>query len=204
LWAAGFSAVALVGCSGSGGNDSETAGAGEISLPLTAQGASGVTYRLRNATFVIQDQYAEEAGAGSGHDTIVVSSETNPDAPAISVSVPQGYYTVHLQPGWYLEKLGPSGAQTVQATLLSSNPQSFYVYRQSSYYALFKFGIGGSEFWLNGKVNIYIEVEEAAGAAGVAGASSGGGSSVGGSGGSGGRGGSGGSTLAGAGGEAGF
>jgi hypothetical protein len=177
LMSAGFGVVGLVGCSGSGGRDGESPVLGQMSLPLTTQGASGVTYRLRDATFVVQNPYydyeygAAGAGGTSGNPgTVVVSSETNPNASNITLSLEEGYYTVSLQPGWRMEKVGPSGAQTVEATLLSGSNQWVYVSRQSTSWAQFSFGIGGREIWLNGKLNIAIDVQEAAGAGGMGGA----------------------------------
>jgi len=192
LLAAGLSAVGLVGCSGSGGKDGEPAARGEISLPLTTQAASGTTYRLRNATFVIQSQYydygygeAGAGGAGQNPGRWVVSSETNPNAQNISLSLEEGYYYVSLQPGWHMEKLGASGAQTVEATLLSGQNQWVYVGRQSTSWAEYSFGIGGREIWLNGKLNISIDVQEAAGAGGIGAGGAAGFTSVGGLGGAG-------------------
>jgi hypothetical protein len=177
LLSAGFGVVGLVGCSGSGGHDGEGQALGQMSLPLTTQGASGVTYRLRNATFVVQNQYydyeygaAGAGGSGGTPGTVVVSSETNPNASNITLSLEEGYYTVSLLPGWRMEKLGPSGAQTVEATLLSGSSQWVYVSRRSTSWAEFSFGIGGREVWLNGKLNIAIDVQEAAGAGGMGGA----------------------------------
>jgi len=177
LLAAGLSAVGLVGCSGSGGKDSEPAERGDIALPLTAQGRSGLTYRLRNATFVIESQrHAGAAGAADQNPgRIVVSSETDPNASSISVPLEEGYYSVELQPGWHMEKLSTSGdgrAQTVEATLLSGAYQSIYVAGRSTTWVDYQFGIGGREVWFNGKVNITISVEEAAG--GAAGSGTGG------------------------------
>lgn len=168
LLAAGFSAVGLVGCSGSGGRDEQSAAVGEMALPLTTEGASGTTYRLRNATFVVQSQYydygyAGAAGSSGNPGTIVVSSETDPTARNISLSLEEGYYYVQLLPGWHMEKATAAGAQTVEATLLSGQTQWVYVSRQSTRYAEFDFGIGGREVWLNGKLNITINVQEGAG-----------------------------------------
>lgn len=190
LLVGGFSSVALVGCSGSGGPDGQSQSFGEMALPLTTQGASGVTYRLRNATFVIQNQYqyydyGYEAGAGGvgNQGPIIVSSETNPNATNISLSLEEGYYLVQLRPGWRMEKLGASGAETVEATLLSGASQWVWVSRQSTSWAEFSFGIGGRELWLNGKLNITIDVQEAGGATGAGGEASFGGAFLAGAGG---------------------
>jgi len=173
LLAGSFSVGGLSACSGSGGHEGESKALGQIGLPLTTQGASGVTYRLRHATFVVQNQYYDygygEAGAGgtnSNPGTVVVSSETNPNASTISLSLEEGYYYVRLLPGWNMEKATPSGAQSVEATLLSGENQWVYISRQNTSYAEYSFGIGGREIWLNGKLNIAIDVQEAAGAGG--------------------------------------
>jgi hypothetical protein len=68
-----------------------------------------------------------------------------------------------------MEKTTSSGAQPVEATLLSGGYQWVYVSRQSTSWAEFSFGIGGREYWLNGKLNIAIDVQEAAGAGGEGG-----------------------------------
>jgi hypothetical protein len=177
LVAGGFSVMGLVGCSGSGGNDDGSSRAlGEMALPLTAQGASGLSYRLRDATFVVQSQYyggSAGHGGSAGPSVIVVSSETDPNAKNITLSLEEGYYNVSLQPGWRMEKFTaypgqPEKAETVEATLLSGSSQWVWVSRQSTSWAEFSFGIGGREVWLNGKLNIGIDVQE--GAAGAGGA----------------------------------
>ncbi|HKO47198.1 MAG TPA: hypothetical protein VJV79_05720 [Polyangiaceae bacterium] len=166
LLAGSFGVVGLSGCSGAGGDEGDSKALGQIGLPLTTQGASGVTYRLRNATFVVQGQsysYVDAAGAGgtSGNPgTVIVSSETNPNASNISLSLEEGYYNVRLLPGWSMEKATSAGAQPVEATLLSAASQWLYVSRQSTSWAEYSFGIGGREIWLNGKLNITIGVQE--------------------------------------------
>lgn len=174
LVAGGLSVMGLVGCSGSGGDDGSSRALGEMALPLTTQGASGWSYRLRDATFVVQSQYrGASAGSGgtAGPSAIVVSSETDPNAKNITLSLEEGYYNVSLQPGWRMEKFkdygpnGPDRGETVEATLLSGSSQWVWVSRQSTSWAEFSFGIGGREIWLNGKLNIGIDVQEAAGGA---------------------------------------
>jgi hypothetical protein len=170
--------LALVGCSGSsfGGSNSgeHESKLGQLALPLVTQGASGVTYHLRDATFAIH-RYANYydyapgtagtasmnlAGTGGGDEVITVSSETNPSAQNISVSLEEGNYYVELVPGWHFEKDGPMGAETVEATLLSGQTQWVWVSRQSTSFAEFQFGLGGREVWLNGQLNIDIVLHE--------------------------------------------
>lgn len=183
LAAAGSS---LMGCSSSGrANPEETEGTkGQLALPLVTQGASGVVYRLRDATFNIYryDYYMGAAGtatggAGPGYQLITVSSETNPDAATISVALEEGQYFVTLQPGWHFEKQTSEGYETVDATLLSGETQWIWVSRRSTSFAEFQFGLGGREIWLNGELNIGVvlyedpsELEGHGGYAGYAGA----------------------------------
>lgn len=162
----------LVGCSGSGGRDGAPEALGQINLPLTTQGASGVTYRLRGATFVVtaeNDYYEAEAGAAGSSGTITVSSDSDPNAKTISLSLQEGYYNVQLNPGWSMEKQTSAGSPIVEATLLSGASQWVYVSRQSTSWAEFSFGIGGKEVWLNGKLNIAIDVQETPGGGGEGG-----------------------------------
>ena len=55
------------------------------------------------------------------------------------------------------------------ASLLSGASQWVYVSRQSTSFAQFNFGIGGKEIWLNGKLNIAIDVQETPGGGGEGG-----------------------------------
>lgn len=156
----------LVGCGNSaqGSNDSGER-AGQLALPLVTQGASGVTYRLRDATFTISSLGIGGggglgSGGGSGSPVITVSSETDPNAATISVSVEEGPYYVELLPGWHFEKLTPAGAVPVEATLLYGQTQYVYVARRSTSFAEFQFGLGGREIWLNGDLNIGVVLHE--------------------------------------------
>lgn len=154
-------------------SDSEGSSAGErsgtLNLPLTTQGASGVTYRLRHATFHVHNTYAFEAPAPSNSDAggdsggsvgDSVSSETDPSAASLNLSLPAGGYSVELDSGWSLEKVGPNGPEPVVATLLSGTSQWIWISRRSTSWAEYDFGIGGRELWLNGKLNIEINVQE--------------------------------------------
>jgi hypothetical protein len=166
----------LMGCSnaddGRGTNDA----VGQLALPLVTQGASGITYRLREATFAISRYgYYEgapvgtggataSAGTGSGGsaggEVILVSSEDDPDATSISVSLEEGGYYVQLLPGWHFEKESPTGTEAVEATLLSGEAQWVWVSRQSTSFAEFQFGLGDRELWLNGQLNIGVRLYE--------------------------------------------
>jgi hypothetical protein len=159
-------AIPLAGCSQAKDDQGEgtTDKAGQLALPLTTQGASGVTYRLRDATFVISGWGSGVGGSGvggsGGATTTVVSSEDDPDAPTISVSLEEGQHYLELQPGWHFEKITPAGAEEVEATLLSGNPQWVWVSRRSTSFAEFHFGLGEREIWLNGELNLGVVLYE--------------------------------------------
>lgn len=166
----------LLGCSSeNGGGDTEGA-VGRLALPLVTQGASGITYRLREATFAISryGYYGGQPGTGGatvsggtgsgggwpGDEVILVSSEDDPDATSISVSLEEGGYYVQLLPGWHFEKEDPTGTVAVEATLLSGEAQWVWVSRQSTSFAEFQFGLGDRELWLNGQLNIGVRLYE--------------------------------------------
>jgi hypothetical protein len=68
-----------------------------------------------------------------------------------------------------MEKVTPSGPLTVEATLLSGATQWVYVSRQSTSWVEYNFGIRGKAIWLNGKLNIGLDVQETPGGEGGAG-----------------------------------
>jgi hypothetical protein len=91
---------------------------------------------------------------------IVVSSDDNPDADSIQVDLAEGDYYIHLRPGWYLQSVVNGVAQTEDAVLLNGDYQWVYVYRHSTSWVSFQFGLGSQELWFNGKVNIQMAVYE--------------------------------------------
>ncbi len=163
-----------VGCSGGGGGlpgggDELESGRGTLSLPLLTQGVSGTSYRLRNATFEISNpyfyyDYPYQSGSGgeggAAPQNVTVSSEDDPDAASIQVSVERGSYYVRLLPGWHLEKVDNEGATEVEATLLSPSEQWVYVYAHSTSWVEFEFGLGERKLWFNGQLNIELRVRE--------------------------------------------
>jgi hypothetical protein len=152
------------GCSSSGHPEEH----GTLNLPLSTQGPSGATYRLRNATFEMRNEYyyyEDQAAGGEGGTpttpgVVTVSSETDPDASAISVSLENGYYYVRLLPGWHMEKVEGGGATNVEAQLLSSTTQWVYVAPHSTRWIEYQFGLGDRALWFNGNLNLQIQVYE--------------------------------------------
>jgi hypothetical protein len=97
----------LAGCGNANGGADPKDDVGQLALPLVTQGASGITYRLREATFAISryGYYEGQPGTGGsmaaggtgsggspGGDVIQVSSEDDPGATSISVSLEEGNY----------------------------------------------------------------------------------------------------------------
>ena len=170
LAAVGVAFVAgLSGCSSQPGDDE--AEIGSITLPLAADAQSGAHYRLRNATFEIWGSYYWYDGAGGSASTgtsgggfgslVTVNSEDeDPDASSIVVDLEQGPYNVALLPGWNFEKVEGATVTNVEATLLSSETVYVYVSPHSTTWAQYQFGIGDSDLWLNGKLNLNINVYE--------------------------------------------
>jgi hypothetical protein len=160
----GLLALTATACSNEGSDKSE-AGRGTLTLPLVTNGPSGAQYRLRDAAFAIQEyswEYERGAGGESGTSptSIVVSSEDDPDAGSINVDLEEGYYYLSLEPGWRLEKVGEEGAETVEATLLSDQTQWLWISRRETSWATFEFGLGERSIWMNGQLNIDLQVYE--------------------------------------------
>ncbi|MGK3996778.1 hypothetical protein [Sorangium sp. So ce1024] len=175
-------ATGISGCTAQAEDDD--AELGSLSLPLAAQAPSGVSYRLRNATFQIYSDYywyydggvtvGSSGSAGGGVSStssstgyypggafLTISSEDeDPNASSIIVDLERGSYYVQLLPGWYLEKVEGGTATPVEATLLSSQTVYVYVSPHSTTWAQYQFGIGDSALWLNGKLNVSINVYE--------------------------------------------
>ncbi|WP_437972494.1 hypothetical protein WMF04_31745 [Sorangium sp. So ce260] len=175
LAAAGvLSAVGISGCVSQAGDDE--AALGSISLPLAAEAPSGARYQLRNATFEIRREYywdtAVSVGVGgvssttggggipSGPLLTINTEDEDPGASSIIVDLEQGGYYVTLLPGWEFEKVQGGTATDVEATLLSSETVYVYVSPHSTTWAQYQFGIGDAALWLNGKLNVSIEVYE--------------------------------------------
>jgi hypothetical protein len=163
VWLVASSSLIAAACSSTADEPREEQQFGTLGLPLSTQGSSGVTYRLRDATFRVRsyDAYYEgEGGSGWVPTVATVSSEDDPDAATIALSVPAGDQQVTLQPGWRLERVTETGAETIEATLLSGSTRWLWVSPHSTSFAEFRFGVGGREIWFNGQLNIGIDVAE--------------------------------------------
>ena len=126
--------------------------ASEASSPLELTGArlelasrgssSGALYRLGQGTFVI------ESLDGALPEPLRIQAG-DAEQRALDVPLEPGSYQVTLEPGWTLEaSLRGSPFYEVDATLLSQNPMTFYVYYQESARVRFEFALGENELEL--------------------------------------------------------
>lgn len=134
---------------------SEVAVAGEmgsIQLPLVAQSASGVTYRLRDAAFELD---------GPTYVTIDTRDES-PEDTSLELDLPVGSYDAHLVDGWRLVRVESDGSETgVEAHLTSGNPLSFSISAGQISPVVFRFRIGSGDVDFGG-AEIGIEVDDGA------------------------------------------
>src|SRR5262249_24179604 len=121
---------------------------GEVHLSLTGS-AGGVTYRLRNAQFVI-------TALSNGAQT-TLNSETDPSAVVLTTMLAVGMYSVNLENGWALERTDTG--QTVDATLTSPNPRMFQILAGSTTTLTYDFSTSGGPLTGNtGTLDIGIRV----------------------------------------------
>jgi len=132
------------------GDGAAEAQVGSLNLPLTSK-TGDVTYRLNKATFTILGP------ALAGKPRVVKP----PADEAIHHEVlPIGSYTIELENGWVLEKLGSDGTYSaVPAKLMTDNPLKFDVTIHGPADAFFGFATVSGDVTLGkGSVNIRIGV----------------------------------------------
>ncbi len=159
----------LTGCSGQTSAEGDALETGTVALPLSSYGPSGTRYQLRNANFEITSQnYYYDYGIGGqgsmtpppGVPSIFASSDSDPEAPSIEVELEQGSYQIHLQPGWWLERVENGVSTPIDAQLLSGEYQWAYVSPHATSWVSYQFGVGGRALWFNGKLNVDVQVYE--------------------------------------------
>lgn len=149
-----------LGCSGqpdraNQGSAESEASAGRMSLALTARGASGTLYRLRQASL----QVVQQGGFGFAF----LSSENDPQATTLEATLTNGTYTAELAFGWFLEKVENGAATPVVATLLSSPLQSFEIHANQETFVSYRFETNGEVLdFGQGRLVIDIQVDEGA------------------------------------------
>lgn len=125
---------------------------GQLDLSLSGTAASGAIYRLRDAQLTIM---------GSG-PVIVIDTEENPDRTVIERELDTGSYTVSVSPSWRLERIATDGSiTTVQAAMVSPNPQGFFITPGGFTSVALQFQTAGEVVTLaRGRVGISLGVTE--------------------------------------------
>jgi len=152
------------GCSTGGspsGDEQASPEIGNLGLPLSSTSASGVEYRLRNADFDVWGYQYDCWDYDDCEDyDESFSSEDYLEEPSIMLDLLEGDYEIHLGGEWYLERIVDGEAEAVEAVLLNDPWQWAWVSPHSTSWVTFQFGIGDEELWLNGQLNVQIEVYE--------------------------------------------
>jgi hypothetical protein len=139
-------ATVSTSCS-SAGDDKTESQVGTLNMPLVSQ-ANGVTYRLRNAVFVV-----------NGPQAAVLSSEDDPNATTISAELESGDYSIDLQDGWTLERLDGTAFVQVDATLISPDPTTFHISANTPTGVTYQFSTNGVIVSIGkGTLNVGISV----------------------------------------------
>lgn len=125
---------------------------GHVELTLTGTSSSGVTYRLRNAELTIN----------GGPAPIVFHTEDDPSRTLITQRLDVGAFSLHVTPGWHLERISSAGvAETVEATLISPDPQPFTIVADTLTSVVIRFLTNGEVVDMgHGDVGISIGVDE--------------------------------------------
>ena len=129
---------------------------GSLSMALTGFDDQGRQYWLRSAEFVIGP--VDDSGSDDGASPpTTISTETDPLAESVSVSLLPGVYDVTLQGQYYLEYQTPQGVRRADNVTLLSNPtQRALVTANQGTQLLFRFAVDESG---RGELTIGIDVE---------------------------------------------
>ncbi|GHG76488.1 hypothetical protein [Comamonas sp. JC664] len=114
---------------------------GVLQLPLVSTTSNGEQYRLVGATFVITGM----------EDRII----TDTSADTLVVPLLAGTYSIRLEGDWHLERLGPTSATVVAATLISPNPMAFSITARATQDVRFLFKVPAE-----GTATVGITVDE--------------------------------------------
>jgi len=130
---------------------------GQLELALTARGASGALYRLRQAQFFVSAQTADPFGGQSAF----LSSENDPFSSTLETTLEIGDYQIDLFQGWFLEKVEGEQVTRVEARLLSPASQAFSILANEETAVSFRFETNGERIAFGpGRLIVELEVEE--------------------------------------------
>ena len=135
----------------------EPALTGNLSLALSARGASGALYRLRDATFdVRRDDF--------GFFTTLFT-ENDPLATTLEATLPTGNFFIDLFSDFSLEKIAEDGTSTrVNAVLLSPRSQTFSISANEETFVTYSFETNGEVVSFgDGRLIVTLDVSETVG-----------------------------------------
>ena len=147
----GLTCSSASACNGAGGVGVQASSTGRVQMALSAATSSGM-YRLRGGTFRF-----------TGASLATASTEDDPAASTITISLTAGDYLVELDSGWSLERQqATEGASIpVAAVLTSQNPLPITVRGQETTNARFQFRAGSVVIDLGpGQVSVGIDVDD--------------------------------------------
>ncbi len=143
-----FGAASVAACSSDDAQGESQIGT--VSVKLVGTSTSGASYRLRNGEFTV-----------TGAAAAAFSTESDPDAASIAVTLPPGAYELGLADGWYLEKLVGGAYSQVNATLTSANPSPFSITSQSTTGVVLQFSSDGEIIQMgDGTLDVSINVDD--------------------------------------------
>ena len=162
LWAAFAVTLGSTSCAeelatvGETGSSISVGELGSLTMALTGYDARGRQYWLRNAEFVIRPSASLGYDGGESAAT-TISTETDPLAETVSLSLTPGLYDVTLQGQYYLEYQTTRGVRRADGvTLLSASTQQAVITPNQATQLLFRFAVDESG---RGELTIGIDVE---------------------------------------------
>jgi hypothetical protein len=135
----------------------EPAESGSLQLALTARGASGALYRLRDASFSVR---RDDFGFFTS-----LSTENDPLATTIESTLPVGNFFIDIFGQFSLEKVENGATTRVNATLLSPAEQVFTIQTNEETFVGYRFETNGEivDFG-QGRLIVTLDVSEREGA----------------------------------------
>jgi hypothetical protein len=163
LWAAFAVVLGSASCAEEKANlgenpDPSTVGElGSLSMALTGFDAQGRQYWLRDAEFVVGPATYPGFDGGAS-PPLTISTDSDPLAESVSVSLLPGLYDVTLQGQYYLEYQTPNGIRRADGvTLLSTPTQQATITANQATQLVFRFAVDESG---RGELTIGIDVEQ--------------------------------------------
>ncbi len=135
--------------------EEDVAQSGTLAMALTARGASGSLYRLRDATFQVNDP--------NFFFFQTFFAENDPLATRLEATLPTGDFQITLFGGFALERVEPDGSIVrVSSTLLSPSSQNFRIDANEETNVEYRFETSGEivAFGGDGRLVVNIDVTE--------------------------------------------